>query len=74
MKRTKDELKDLVKLYGLKGVSKLNKDALCDELMPVILADAVNWVALFDEDQLDNVKELLIAQEIISEVDLAFYD
>ena len=23
---------------------------------------------------LDNVKELLIAQEIISEVDLAFYD
>lgn len=64
MKRTKDELKELVKLYSLKGVSKLNKDALCDKLMPVILKDAVSWVALFDEEQLENVEELVEKGEI----------
>lgn len=59
MKRTKDELKELVKLYGLKGVSKLNKDALCNELMPVILKGAKNWPILFDETQLVYAKKLV---------------
>lgn len=64
MKRTKDELKELVKLYGLKGVSKLNKDALCDELMPVILEEAVNFIAVFDESQLQYVEELVAKGQI----------
>ena len=64
MKRTKDELKEFVKLYGLKGVSKLNKDALCDELMPVILKEAKSWFALFDEAQLVSVQKLLKEEQV----------
>lgn len=65
MKRTKDELKELVKLYGLKGVSKLNKDALCDELMPIILGEAVNLIALFDEMQFRYTEELVAKGQVI---------
>lgn len=61
MKRTKDELKDLAKVYGIKGISKLNKEALCDEIMPVIIEEAVNQVAQFNEEQLECAKKLMSA-------------
>ncbi len=69
MKRTKDELKELTKLYGLKGVSKLNKDALCEELMPVILEEAINFMALFDDMQLKHIEHLVEQGEISDCID-----
>ena len=64
MKKTKDELKDIAKVYGIKGISKLNKEALCDEIMPVIINEATNQMTLFDKGQLELVSTLMTLGEV----------
>lgn len=73
IKKTKDELKELAKVYGVKGISKLNKDALCDEIMPVILDSATTWLALFDDAQLEIIKELVANGQVQIDANLAGY-